>query len=147
MGERKAVVGEARIRAKLGRGGGPSFLLFDDVAASCSTFVALAPAGATATVSEAAEGMTRWRVGASPRALQNSRTWTGSPDALIRPEVKTTPDRRSAKTGSGLSAMEVLREDCDVRVSGLGVPVPVNFSPRVVGGRNVVRGDSDALCT
>jgi hypothetical protein len=140
-------VGEARIRAKLGRGGGASFLLFDDVDDSRSTLVALAPAGATPTASEAVEGMTRWRVGASPRALQNSRIWTGSPDALIRPDVKTTPDRRSAKTGSELSAMEALMEDCDVRVLGLGVPVPVNFSPRDVGGCNVVRGDSDALCT
>jgi hypothetical protein len=141
------VVGEARIRAKLGRGGGAFFLLFNNVDASCSTLVTLALVGATAAESEAAEGMTRWRVGASPRALQNSRTWTGSPDALIRPEVKTTPDRRSANTGSDLSAVEVLREDCDVRVSGLGVPVPVRFSPRVMGGCNVVRGDSDALCT
>ena len=68
------------------------------------------------------------------------------PVALIRPEVKITPDWRSAKTGSDLSAMETVRGDCDVRVSGLGVGVPVNWSPRVVPGCNVVCGDSTALC-
>ena len=43
--------------------------------------------------------------------------------------------------------MEVLAtvsEDCDVRVSVLGVEVPVNWSPRVMPGRKVVCGDSDA---
>ena len=157
------MVGEGRVREKLGTGGGGEgrapFLPFDDVDPCCSTLlvVALAVGVAAAAVSlaEAAEGMTRWRVGARPRVLQNSRTVTWSPVALIRPEVKTTPDWRSAKTGSALSATEVLlttvREDCDVRVSGsgLGVP-PVNWSPRVTPGREVVvrgRGDSDALCT
>jgi hypothetical protein len=146
------VVGEARVRAKLGRGGRALFLPFDDADDCRSKLVvplvgAAAAAAAVAAESEA-EGMTRWRVGASPRALQNSRTVTRSPDALIRPEVKMTPDWRSAKTGSALSAMEVLtarRKDCDVRVSGLGV-VPVNWPPRVTRGRKVVRGDSDALC-
>lgn len=92
----------------------------------------------------------RWRVGASPRDLQNSRTLTGSPLALIKPEVKMTPDWRSANTGSALSAMEVLttrEEDCDVRVSGLGAPVNCSPCPWVMRGGNVVRGDSDALCT
>ena len=146
-------MGEARVRTKLGRawrGGRTLFLLSSVVNACCSTLVTLALVGAAAgtAVESEAEGMTRWRVGASPRALQNSRTVTGSPDALIRPEVKMTPDWRSAKTGSGLSATEVLttREDCDVRVSDLGV-VPVNWSPWAMRGRKVVRGDSDALCT
>ena len=146
------MVGEARVRAKLGRGGRALFFpLFDDVDVCCSTLGALALVGAVAAAAVSEEGgMTRWSVGASPRALQNSRTVTRSPDALIRPEVKMTPDWRSAKTGSALSAMEVLttrRGDCDVRVSGLGV-VSVNWSPRVMHGRKVVRGgDSDALCT
>lgn len=130
-------MGEGKVREKLGmKGGGRN---------TSSSTLSVGPVGATAAESEAAEGMTRWRVGASPRFLQNSRTVTRSPVALIRPEVKMTPDWRSAKTGSALSAMEVLstvREDCDVRVSGLGV---VNCSPRVMPGRNAVRGDSDAL--
>jgi hypothetical protein len=145
------VLGEGRVKAKLGRGGRAIFLPFGDVVdACCSTSVALLVGGASTAAESEAEGMTRWRVGASPRALQNSRTLTWSPVALIRPEVKMTPDWRSAKTetGSALSATEVLtarREDCDVRVvSGSGVPAAVKWSPRVVRGRNVVvRGDSD----
>jgi hypothetical protein len=144
-------LGEGRVKAKLGREGRPLVLPFGDaVDACCSTSVALLVVGAATAAESEAEGMTRWRVGASPRALQNSRTLTWSPVALIRPEVKMTPDWRSAKTetGSALSAMQVLatrREDCDVRVvSGLGVPAPVNWSPRVMRGHNVVvRGDSD----
>jgi hypothetical protein len=138
------VVGEARVREKLGRGGQTHILPFDGDNACCSTLVApLVGASEAAGAESEAEGMTRWRVGASPRALQNSRTVTLSPDALIRPEVKMTPDWRSAKTGSALSATEALtarRGDCDVRVSGLGV-VPVYWSPRIVRGRKVVRGD------
>jgi hypothetical protein len=101
------VVGEARVRAKLGRGLRVLSPPYGDVDASCPALAALALVGATPAESEA-DGMTRWRVGASPRAMQNSRTLTRSPDALIRPEVKITPDWRSAKTGSALSAMEVL---------------------------------------
>jgi hypothetical protein len=131
-------VGDGRVREKLGTMGGGR---------NVSSTSLVAPVRATAAESEASEGMTRWRVGASPHALQNSRTETWSPVALIRPEVNMTPDSLSAKTGSTLSAMEVLttvRGDCDVRVSGLGVGVPVNWSPLVMPGRDVVREDSDS---
>ncbi len=130
------VVGEARVRAKDGRGG-------------CSLVVLLVGTAAAEGGGGGEDGgITRWRVGASPCALQNFCTVTRSPVALIRPEVKRTPDWRSAKTGSGLSAMVVLtlrKEDCDVLVRVLGLGVPVYGSPRVKRGGNVVRGVSDTL--
>ncbi len=132
-------MGEARVRAKLGSGGCSLLWLVVGVVAVAGCEVG----------GEGEGGMTMWRVGASPCALQNSRTVTRSPVALIRPEVKMTPDWQSAKTGSGLSAMGVLASrkeyGCDVQVLGLGVVLAIG-SPRVMRGRDVVRGVSDALC-
>ena len=97
MGER-GVMGEARVRAKLGRDGQlpPSSSSSSEGACCCSVVIVVRAAAE-------GEGMTRWRVGASRRpprvrALRNSCAVTRSPEALMRPEEKTTPESRSAKT-------------------------------------------------
>ena len=128
-------MGEARVRAKLGRDADkqlPSFSSsgFSDKACCCFVVVR--------------EGMTRWRVGARPRpASQKSCAVIRSPDALIRPEEKTTPDARSANANSNgasssLSATASSRdEDRDVQKGVSGV---CWCSPRVTWRR----GDSDS---
>lgn len=72
--------------------------------------------------------MTMWRVGASPRALRNSCAVTRSPEALMRPEEKTTPDARSAKTNADRASLSLLameaalasrKEGGDIWMSGV----------------------------
>ena len=127
-------MGEARVRAKLGRNADkqlPSFSSSGSSDDACCCFVVVR------------EGMTRRRVGARPRpASQNSCAVMRSPDALIRPEEKTTPDARSANANSNgasstLSAMASREEDRGVQEEVSGV---CWCSPRVTWRR----GDSDS---
>ena len=137
IGEWGEVMGEARVRAKLGREADGQMLSLSssgssDEARCCFVVVK--------------GGMTRRRVGARPRPTSlNSCAVMRSPDALIRPEEKTTPDARSANANangasSSLSARETLskeEEDCEAQEEVSGVSW---CSPRVTWRR----GDSDS---